>query len=142
MTSNGEPIDGQTGSSLLLTPAHVGAKIAVSVTGERAGTDAKTVTSTATAAVAPGTLVASTPKISGPTKVGNKLRVTVAAWSPDASYSYTWYANGKVIAKANTTSLTLSKSLVGKTIKVRVTGTAEGYAAKSVYSASTAKIRK
>jgi hypothetical protein len=139
--ADGEALEGQTGSSIALTPALVGKKITVTVTGIREGVDTDAVTSAATAAVAKGTFVAKTPKISGTVKAGKKLTVTVGTWTPVANYTYAWYAGSKKLS-STTNTLTISKSLVGKKIRVKVTGTLDGFTNEAEYSAWTTTVKK
>ncbi|MGV8885296.1 MAG: immunoglobulin-like domain-containing protein [Microbacteriaceae bacterium] len=141
-TSNGEAINGETGTSLLVTPALVGTKIALTVEGTRAGLATKTVESKTTTDVGKGALASTKPKIGGHAKVGRTVTAVVGAWTPGTTFSYRWYANGKAISGSNKQTITVTKSLVGKSLTVRVTGSAEGYVSKSVISAKFATIKK
>lgn len=82
-----------------------------------------------------------TPKISGTAKVGKKLTAKRGTWMDGLSYSYRWYANGKVISGATKSTLTLTKSHKGKTIKVKVTGKRAGYKTIAKTSKATSKIK-
>ena len=139
--ANGEAIEGETGTALELTPALVGTTITVTVSGSRAGFDPKTVTSAATVAVAKGVITSGTVKISGSSKIGKTISASHGEWIAGATYTYAWYANGKVISKT-TKSFTVPSSLKGKTLKVKVTASLDGYTSKSVTSASSGKVAK
>lgn len=83
------------------------------------------------------------PQINGTQKVGKVLTANPGTW--DAKYaklSYTWFANGKEISGANKSTLKVNSSLLGKSIKVRVTSRHPGFVSGSAESKSTAKIRK
>lgn len=141
--ASGTAIPGATGTSLMLTAGHVGRKIAVRVTGSKAGYTAVTRTSAVTGNVAPGTLApAPKPKITGTPKVGKKLTAKPGTWGPGSvAKAYRWYANGKAIPGAKGKTLKLTASHVGKRITVRITGTKAGYATVTKVSAATAKIK-
>ena len=81
------------------------------------------------------------PTISGTAKVGKKLTAKVKAWSPTAAFTYQWYANGKSITGATKSSWKLAKSQKGKKITVKVTGSRANYAAVSLTSKATAKVK-
>jgi len=139
--ANGEAIDGETGTALELTPALVGKTISVTVAGTREGFDAQSKTSTESVAVAKGVITSSTVKVSGTAKVGKTLTASHGTWATGAAVTYTWYASGKAL-KTTTKTLKLSSSLKGKTIKVKVTATLDGYTTKSVTSAASKKVAK
>jgi hypothetical protein len=140
--ADGETIAGESGSALVVKGSLAGKRITVSVTGTREGVDEVTKTSEATAVIAKATLTSKTPKVSGTAKVGTTLTATTGTWSPTPGYSYQWYANGSAIKGATSSTFVLTKSQVGKAVKVRVTGTLEGYTSKSVYSSTTSKVKK
>jgi hypothetical protein len=77
-------------------------------------------------------------------QVGQTLTAVAGIWSPlpDTPLTYQWYRSGKAIKGATAVSYTLTKSDVGKTIKVKVSGKKAGYSNKSVTSKSTKKIGK
>jgi hypothetical protein len=82
------------------------------------------------------------PTVSGTAKVGKKLTAKVKAWSPVATFTYQWYANGTAIQGATKSSWKLVKSQKGKKITVTVTGSRADYAAISLTSKATAKVKK
>ena len=139
--ADGEEIDGENGTALEVTPALVGTKLTVTVTGTRDNYDAVSKTSVATEAVAKGVITSTTVKVSGTAKVGQTVSASFANWTPGVEYTYTWYANGKAI-KNDTKTFKIGTTVQGKTLKVKVTATLDGYTTKSVTSASTKKVTK
>ncbi|MDR2996666.1 MAG: hypothetical protein LBU78_00940, partial [Microbacterium sp.] len=92
------------------------------------------------AAANTGCLTASTPTISGTTRVGSTLTARPGSWTAGTAFGYQWLANGSNISGATGATLALSSAMVGKQISVRVTGSQSGYASKAVTSAKTAKV--
>ena len=74
--------------------------------------------------------------------MGQKLKASAGTWSPKASLSYQWRANGSAIRGATSSTYTLRSSDHAKRITVTVTGRATGYATKSVTSRATAAVVK
>ncbi|MCW2751783.1 MAG: hypothetical protein JWR83_2893 [Aeromicrobium sp.] len=128
-----------TGTTFTIPATAVGKSLTLSVTGTSTGYDDRTVSSAA-AAVVRGTLTSATPKISGTAKVGKKLTVSRGTWTPTPTLTQQWYANGNAIHGARSTSLTLTTSMKGQKITVKVTGTEAGYTTVTKTSASTAKV--
>lgn len=87
-------------------------------------------------------VTAGTVKLSGKAVVGEPLAAAVASWKPAGSltYTYQWYRSGKTIKAQSTSSYTLTASDLGKTITVKVTGSASGYTSASRTSAKSAKV--
>jgi hypothetical protein len=135
--ANGAAISKATGSSFTVTKAQAGKKISVKVTGSKKGYTTRSVMSSATAKV----MTAGTPSISGTVAVGKKLTAKPGTWTSGTTFSYQWYASGKAISKATKSTLTLSSSLRGKTIVVKVTGKKSGYATVAKTSKGTARVR-
>jgi hypothetical protein len=79
-----------------------------------------------------------TVKITGTAKVGKKLKVKFAKWSPKPKYTYQWYANGKKIKSATKATFKVTKKYKGKKISVKITAKKTGY--KSVVK--TVKLKK
>ncbi|HEY3408616.1 MAG TPA: Ig-like domain repeat protein, partial [Propionicimonas sp.] len=82
------------------------------------------------------------PTISGTSRVGKKLTAKTKAWSPVATFTYQWYANGTPITGATRSAWKLDKSQKGRKITVKVTGSRTDYASVSITSRATAKVRK
>lgn len=87
-----------------------------------------------------GILDTSIPKISGTTTVGQTLTAVPGAWTPGATLTYQWYADGAAIAKATTASLKLPADVAGKKVTVRVTGKKSAFGTKFETSAATAAV--
>jgi hypothetical protein len=86
-------------------------------------------------------LTAATPSILGLVKVGKKLTVRAGSWGPvPVKLSYRWYANGKAIKGATKSSYKVVKSLKGKKITVKVTGSKAGYVTVTKASKATKKV--
>jgi len=135
-------ISGATSSTFVLTPAQRGKSMTVAVTGWLNGTATITTTSSPTVAVAPGTLSAKTPVISGKAKVGKTLKAKPGTWGPaPVTVRYQWYANGKKISKATKSSYKIAKKYKGKKITVAVTGVKSGYTTVIKKSKATAKVK-
>lgn len=126
--ANSTAIKDATSASYKLTDAEAGRKITVTVTGSLDGYVSLTKTS---AAVTVGKLVFTTthtPKISGTAKVGKKLTVIRGSWEPTpATYRYQWYRGSSKIAGATGKTYTLKSADKGKSIKVKVTVSKQGY---------------
>lgn len=135
--ANGKAISKATKATLTLSSSLKGKKISVKVAGKKAGYTTASKTSKATAKVA----VAKTPVISGVAKVGSKLTAKPGSWTTGSTFTYSWYANGRAIAKATKSTYTPTASLRGKKITVKVTGKRAGYATVSKISKATAAVR-
>ncbi len=139
--TNGSNISGDTGVSLIVPAYSLGQTITVTVTGTKSGYSTASVSSTATGAVAAGTLVAPVPVVSGSALVGSTLTVDPGSWGPSpVTLSYQWKANGTNITGATGSSLSLTAAQLGQTITVTVTGTKAGYTTASKDSAATAPV--
>lgn len=134
--ASGKKINGATTSTYKVGSSLVGKNITVTVTGKKAGYTTNSKGSKATAKVA----LLATPTISGSAKVGQKLTAKPGRWTSGTRLTYQWYANGKAISKATTSTLTVPSSLKGKKITVKVTGMKSGYATVSTTSRATAAV--
>jgi serine protease len=134
-------IQGATGRTYVLSGYDAGQRMSVRVTGSKAGYTTAKRYSAQTAAVAKGTLSASTPTVSGTTKVGYRLAASPGTWTTGTTLRYQWYRSGSPISGATGRTYLLAAADRYDTIKVRVTGTRTGYATASRYSYSTARIR-
>jgi hypothetical protein len=141
--ANGVAITGATGRTYTLKAADRTKRLTVTVTGRRSGFITVSRTSAATSAVGYGLFSsAPTPKISGTAQVGSTLKVTPGTWSPAATLSYRWKANGVVITGATGTSYVVKSTDYGKTITVTVTARRSGFTTTSRTSAPTVKVTK
>jgi hypothetical protein len=77
--------------------------------------------------VVAGNLTAANPSIAGQVAVGLTVSAEAGEWTPNASFSYQWLADGAAISGATGKTLYLSPNLAGKTLSVQVAGAATGY---------------
>lgn len=135
--AGGTAILGGNVRTLVVGADQVGQKLSVRVTGFGDGLVTRSLMSGETAAVAPGTFVVARPTVAGTMKVGATLTAKPGTWRPaPTAVTYRWYANGAQVAGATRSTLTLTTSLAGKAITVRVTGIRPGYATASATSAA------
>lgn len=138
----GEPIEGATRPTLLLTPGDFGRSIRVVVSGWSKVTSSIDVDRETDGPVGAGKLAASVPKVSGTAKVGSTLKASPGAWTKGASLSYQWSAGGKAISKATAVTYKIPAALRGKKITVTVTGVKDGYLTASRTSAATKAVAR
>ncbi|CAL8968868.1 hypothetical protein PROP_00397 [Propionicimonas sp. T2.31MG-18] len=131
-----------TGEGYTLGAADLGKRISVTVTAGAPNTDAVTVESARTGAVASGLLVAPTPTIAGSLAVGQTLSAQAGSWTSGASLSFRWLRDGSPIKRATGTDYTLSSADAGRKISVRVTGTLPGYTTAVKTSAKSRRVMR
>ena len=137
--ANNLNISGATANTYTLPATLKGKRVTVTVTGSKTGYTSAAKTSAASVPVAPGTLVAATPKITGTAKVGYKLTATAGAWRPSpVTLKYQWKANNVNISGATATTYTLPATRKGKRITVTVTASKTGFTSLARTSAATA----
>lgn len=126
--ADGTFVTGATHESFTPSGSQLGKKITVKVTAKLLGYTTTSRTSAATAAVARGVWLATPPvSVVGDNRVGSLLTVDRTGWQPNASFKYRWYANGVAIDGATKSTFTPTSSLLGKSLKVKVTTTTSGY---------------
>jgi hypothetical protein len=132
---DGVAIGGETGTSYPLAIDDIGAKITVTVTGERVGTATKSVTSLPTVAVV-DVLDAGEPTVVGDVTAGSTMSVDLGVW-PDApsKFTYRWLRNGVAITDAIYPTYKTVSADVGAELSVRVTASKTGFASSVVTSA-------
>ena len=106
------------------------------MTGTKDGYAPKTVHSTSVK-VGNATFTTTTPKINGTVKVGGLVGATTGHFSPTASLTYRWKANGNPISGATSRTYRIPSRLHGDLLTVTVTGSKAGYTTKSVTSAAS-----
>ncbi|GAB4100705.1 S8 family serine peptidase [Sinomonas halotolerans] len=131
---SGAAISGATGQYYKLVAADRGRTMTVRVTGSQAGYTSVSRLSAATAAVAAGTLVSSTPTISGTAKVGYTLKANPGTWTAGTSFYYQWYRSGWAIKGATGQYYKLTSVDRYRGIKVRVIGVKAGYTSVARFS--------
>jgi surface antigen len=135
---DGKPIDGATGTGYTPTPDDLRKNVAIRVTVHRRGYDDAVTTSVATTRVAPGTFLnTAAPSIDGTAQVGVPLTAAKGSWSPRATISYQWVADGQLVPGATEQTFTPRPQDLGTKISVEVTATRLGYLAAAVPSAPT-----
>jgi hypothetical protein len=140
--AGGVRIAGATKSTFVLTAAQYGHTMTVKVTGAKAGYATVTKTSSATHAVAAGTLRHGTAAITGTPRVGSKLTATRGIWTSGTTFTYQWYAGSKAIAHATGSTFTPTTVQQGHTIVVKITGKKAGYTSYTSTSAATRTVTK
>ena len=140
-------ISGATRSTYTLVAADEGkaVKVRLSFTDDRG--NAETLTSTATAAVAPkpNSQATGAPTVTGTARVGETLTADTAGISDDdglnnATFSYQWLADDADISGATSYTYTLAASDEGKSVKVQVSFTDDAGHDEAVTSAATAAV--
>ena len=144
-------IQDATGSSYTLVSADAGQTIQVKVTFTDDADNQESLTSAATAAVAPEPNSPATglPTISGTARVGDTLTADTSAITDadglnNATFTYQWIRNDGTsdteISRATSYTYTLSETDVGKTIKVRVRFTDDRGHNEAVTSSPTSTV--
>jgi hypothetical protein len=140
-------IAGATRSQYTTTSADVGKRLKLRATYLRSGYGSVTRFSAATAAIERG-LHALTPKLVDTTPmVGQVLRITeasgIGSWGyGGATPAYQWYRGSTAIGGATKATYEVQAADLGRSLKVRVTGTRDGYAPASRTSAASSKVAK
>jgi|GEM_PF-1300172 len=151
---NGVFLDGVTGRTYDVTPGDKGARFQVVVSATKEGYVSPAVkASHRTAKIKAGYLTKVTPVISGNPVVTETLMVDPGEWKPaETTFTYQWYKGKRIkkhhhwrtkwyrITGATQPSLSLTESVMGWKLKVKVTGSADGYYTALGYSNSTGKV--
>jgi surface antigen len=139
--ANGSPISGATTKTFQPTAAQLATPLRAKVTATKSGAHSGTASTPATPSVAPGVFVASAPPtVAGTPQVGVQLSATTGTWTPAATYTYKWLANGHVIVGATASTFVPTAAQLGATISVKVIATAAAYTTMKVTSAPTAVV--
>ena len=143
----GQPRTGATGPTLALTPGDLGRSVSCRVSAGDVGLMVTATSPAVTVGLGPALVARTKPTIAGKTKVGAVMRVTSSGtWTPRAgAVRYQWLkvAGGRTLAIKGATGprLTLSRSLRGWRLAVRVTATTAGHPAGSARSVLSLVIR-
>lgn len=124
---DGDPIPGATNSSLTLLPEHVGGMISVQAEGRAPGADWVSVTSAQVGPVVLGEPAISVDLGREHLFIGAQLEASLSIEPSGADVALQWLADGTPVAGATSDSISLTKSLVGKTLALSVTASADGY---------------
>lgn len=141
--SNDTAIVGATGQHYLPTRHDLGDRIRVLVTTRRDGFTTASARSSRTAAVAAGRIsISKSPRVTGSPQLGSVLKVDPGVHSPtQASLSYQWLRDGKVISGATKSARRASKHDLGHRLSVKVTFRASGYTTRTVTTAKSGRVR-
>ncbi|MFF4901085.1 Tat pathway signal protein [Streptomyces sp. NPDC001068] len=137
--ADGKAVSGATAASYTVPASLLGKKLTVTVTAVRSGWLSGSATSAAvTIAKGDAPKATKAPTVTGTAKTGKKLTAAHGTWSPAAtSYAYQWYANGKAISGATSSTLTLKAAQKGRKITVRVTAHRTGHSDGTATSKAT-----
>jgi hypothetical protein len=137
----GVTIDGATAATYTPTASDLAATLTVTVTGSKSGYSTVSKTSAPTAAVRQGSLIKSTPTVTGTPKVGTPLTANPGVWGPgEVRLGYAWYRYGVLIYGAFSATYTPVTKDLGAVLTVSVFGSKPGFLTYSRTSAPTAKV--
>ncbi|HEX2893440.1 MAG TPA: hypothetical protein VHO29_05500 [Marmoricola sp.] len=143
------PIPGASLASFTPTLAQYGQYLRVDVTATApAGYQSPAVLASSPVRVGPGTLLTARPVIHGTLRVGHRLLVSTGTWHAEASvvppgvFRYRWYVGGRVVRAATGASLRLTPAMVGRRVRVKVSGRLPGYTPASAYSRMSRVVRR
>jgi hypothetical protein len=71
-------------------------------------------------------IASATPAVTGTAAVGRTVTAATGSWTPGASFTYEWAADGEPIAGATESTLSIGPSLARRTLTVTVRGEARG----------------
>jgi uncharacterized protein YjbI with pentapeptide repeats len=123
---NGIALAGATSPTLVMKTNLQGKRVSLTVLAKSRATTIGSVT-TPSVLIGAGTMITKAVKLSGVAKVNSTVRVNVSPWVTGAKVTYQWYANGKAIKGATSSSFKLLKSQKGQQLYVRVSQSATGY---------------
>jgi len=135
---DGGPISGATGATYRLTDADVGTSVTLHAAGKRTGYQDGASVSRAVAVVPLDALQPTTaPTVTGVASVRETLTADPGAWQATSGvgYSYQWFVNGQAVAKETGNRYVVRGRDAGGSVTVRVTATADGWAAGAATSA-------
>ncbi|MFM2433335.1 MAG: hypothetical protein RI974_75 [Actinomycetota bacterium] len=140
--ADGVEIVGATAGTYTPTLAQIGAQITVKVTSTKEGYVTESATSSPVGPISAAAMTLKpVPTITGSGTVGQELTANPGTWDADVVLTYKWFVNGVEIAGATMATFTPTKSQVGGTISVQVTGTKAGYVTESKTSTSNKKVK-
>jgi hypothetical protein len=136
-----------TAPTYVVQASDLGHKISLTVTGSKDGyvgkddaTAVQTATSSATKAVAKGTITTHTVIVTGDRNVNATLNANASGWAPEGvELTYKWLRDGKAITGATSSSYPQVAADKGHKIDVKVTGTLEGYTTATKTTATKTK---
>ncbi len=139
-------IDGATSATYTVKPADVGKKLSFTVTLSLDGYADQNFDSNAVGPVNAASktdIFGATPKIAGAAAVGKTLKAIPGKWkTKDVTLKYQWFAGKKPINGATTAKYKVTKKVVGKRLRVVVTGTKTGFTTTKTSSAPTKPVKQ
>jgi hypothetical protein len=138
--ADGQILVGQTGASLVLTPAMIDKQITLKVTGSLAGYTTETISSEPSSKIAPATLRTSVPTISGTARVDSTLTADAGTWTAGADLAYQWKVDGTPVKGATSKTFTPTAAQQGQRVSVTVKGSLAGYTSAETTSVATAPV--
>lgn len=139
--SGGAKVSGATGKYFTLTGAQVGESIVVRVQLAKTGYTTSVRWGKRDGAVTAPAIVRKTPSIGGAIRSGSQLTAYVGAYSPSsARISYQWYVGGSKVDGATGKYFTPLDWHIGHRVSVRVTLSADGYAASTAWANGSTEI--
>ncbi len=137
-TRNGRKIKGARAATYRLTAKDKGKKIQVleypRATGFATSDYAR---SASTRKVRIGKLSSPRPKIGGKAKVGKRVVARTKGWTRGTKFRYQWFVGKLAVRGASGKKLRITRSMKGKKLKVKVTGTKKAYKKASATSRAT-----
>ena len=135
-----------TAARYTLTRSDLGKLVSVKVTATRSGYTTVVGTAALAGPVSAG-LTGVTPKLTTTapavgTEIGIRAGTGFDAWSPAVTSGYQWYSGGVPVDGATKATYTVQPGDAGRTISVKLTGSADDYAPLTMASAVTAKATK
>ncbi|MBC7632294.1 CHAP domain-containing protein [Aeromicrobium sp.] len=139
--ANGVDLPGATHPTYVPTASDLNKTLAVKVTASRDGYTSASALSPVSGRIAPGTLTAtSRPTIAGTARVGSLLTASTGAWSPTATYSFRWFADGIAIAGATERTYLPTSRQLGHHLRVFVTARRPGFTTATSSSYGTVEV--
>lgn len=137
----GKRVDGRTSSTYTLTSKDLGYGISVRVLGTRAGYESTRRYSIRSEKVRAGLTSAAVTMSDLSPRVGQRLKATTATWEPSGvALAYQWYRGGTPISGATERSYLVRADDHGSTLRVRVTGSKNGYPSVTRQRTATSKV--
>jgi hypothetical protein len=138
---DGEPIKGETHSTLVVASGYAEKSVSLRVTAKRTGYVTRETTSDAVA-ISKGSLNGSAPRITGKARAGETLHVLRGDWEPNPEFSYRWLVGGRPVEDRGAgIAYKVRPQDGGKRIAVEVTGRAPGYETVVKTSGATLPVR-
>ena len=132
---DGVAVSGRTATTYLLTTADAGSAITATVRATKAGYTPQTSTSSPTAMIEGGVLVAPVPLVTGEPTVGATLTATPGSWTAGTALAYQWSLAGEpIVGEASATYIPAAGD-AGGAVTVAVTGSKPGFATVTKTSA-------